>query len=102
MAPLIISPTINAKLDGKHQVADFEIKQCFENVTGEYIEETRLQHKTNPSSFWFLAHTNHGRLLKIIFTPRDGNLFIKSAFDANQKSIDLYIKFNATWSPIHQ
>lgn len=94
MLPLVLSPHITAKLGTKHQVTEAEVKQCFYNVDGEYIEETALKHKTNPPSFWFLARTNQERLLKIIFTPRDGNIFIKSAYDANQTSIDLYMKLS--------
>lgn len=94
MSPIILSPNMEAKLGTKHQVTAGEVKQCFENVCGEYIEETAIQHVTDPATHWFLAETNHGRLLKVIFVLRDGNLYIKSAFNANQTSIDLYAKLN--------
>lgn len=90
MRTLIISPAILEKLQSKHGVTRREIEQCFENKVGVYIEDEREDHQTDPPTMWFVAPTNHERLLKVIFVYKDGNTYIKSAFDADKKAIRLY------------
>ena len=85
---------MTAKLGTKHQVLLIEVRQCFENITGEYVEEIRVRHKTNPPTYWFLSETNNERLLKIVFVQRDGNLFIKTAYEPNAAEIELYKKLS--------
>lgn len=87
---LIIAPDIRDKLLDKHQVKEGEVHECFFNKDGPYVEDTEEDHRTDPPTEWFLAQTDRGRLLKIVFVFRDGNLFLKSAFDANPKAIHIY------------
>lgn len=90
---VVISPAILKKLDSKHNVARREVEQCFENREGSYVEDTREEHKTDPATLWFVAPTNNNRLLKVIFVFDNGNLYIKSAFDAKASHIAMYKPF---------
>lgn len=89
MRALVISPEILSKLQ-VHNVTRREIEQCFENRVGNYVEDTREEHRTDPPTLWFVAPTNDDRILKIIFVYLDGNIYIKSAYLANEKVISLY------------
>ena len=90
MRPLVVSQQILQKLQEKHSVNVREIEQCFENKVGEYLEDTDPAHQTEPPTLWFVAPTNCGRMLKVIFVYLDGNFYIKSAYEANEKSITYY------------
>ena len=87
---LIIAPDIRDKLLDKHQVKEGEVHECFFNVDGPYVEDTEEEHRTDPPTEWFVAQTDRGRWLKVVFVFRDGNIFLKSAFDANPKSMGIY------------
>lgn len=93
MKAIVISPVIQEKLDSKHGVSRREIEQCFENRDGDYVEDTREEHKTDPATLWFVSPTNNNRKLKVIFVFNNGNLYIKSAFDAKQSHIETYEPF---------
>jgi uncharacterized DUF497 family protein len=86
-----LSPDIELKLLDKHSVQRKEVEQCFYNRNGDYFTDTREEHKTDPLSEWFLARTDAGRLLKLVFICLpDRGLFIKTAYEANDKEIALY------------
>jgi len=87
---LIICPNILEKLKNKHQVSRREVEQCFENRCGVYLEDTREDHQTDPPTLWFVAETNHKRLLKVVFLVLDGNVHIKSAYEANSIEVAIY------------
>lgn len=89
---IIVSSAILLKLNERHKVSRREIEQCFDNVCGKYLEDSREDHKTDPATLWFLAPTNQDRLLKIIFIYADGNVHIKSAYEPSGAVIDLYEK----------
>lgn len=90
MRTLITSPDLLHKLQNKHDVTRREIEQCFENRIGNYLEDDREEHRTNPPTLWFVAQTNCDRILKVIFVLLDGNIYIKSAYEPSQKVIDIY------------
>ncbi len=94
MPPLIISTAIRVKLDVKHNVTENEIQQCFFNQEGSSLEDDREEHKTDPATFWFVAETNQCRILKVIFVLKDGNIHIKSAYEASAKDIAIYTEKN--------
>lgn len=89
---IVIVPEIRHKLETKHQVREIEVHQCFLNRDGPYIEDTEEEHETESGypTEWFIAETDKGRLLKVCFVCENGNVYVKSAFDANQKSLDIY------------
>lgn len=94
MNVIVISPAILQKLETKHDVTRREIEQCFENREGQYVEDTREEHKTEPATLWFVSPTNQNRKLKVIFVFNNGNIYIKSAFDAKDSHIEIYKPFN--------
>lgn len=87
---LIIAPDIREKILDKHNVKEDEVKECFLNHDGTYVEDDDEDHRTEPPTEWFVGETDRGRLLKIIFVFRDGNLFLKSAYQANEKTQRIY------------
>jgi uncharacterized DUF497 family protein len=91
---LIISPRVRRKLAEKHNVQIHEVYECFSNRTGSYLNDVREEHNTNPPTLWFVAETDYGKKLKIVFV-QDGNDFIlKTAYPANPNEIRIYDKFS--------
>ena len=90
MKNLIVSAGVLAKLRDKHDVTMLEVEHCFENLCGMYLEDTREDHQSDPCTLWFVAPTNQDRILKVIFIFLDGNVHIKSAFDAERDAIAIY------------
>lgn len=88
-----ISPRIAQKMHEKHGVSEKELLECFENRRGADLFDTRAEHITDPLTRWFLAYTNHCRLLKIVFIPVDGVMEIKSVFPPNEDEIRIYRKY---------
>ncbi|AWB56085.1 ADP-ribosyl-(dinitrogen reductase) hydrolase [Pasteurella multocida] len=91
---LIISDKIVDKLKKKHSVSINEIYECISNIDGKLIEDTAEEHKTIPPSFWFISETNRGRKLKVVIVPVGNILYLKTAFDAKSKHIQLYESLN--------
>lgn len=91
---LVIAPDIRDKLESKHHVKEGEVHECFFNRDGPYLFEGEEDHQTDPPTEWFLAQTDRGRLLKVIFVFRDGNIYLKSAFDANAKAQQIYTELS--------
>ena len=88
---LIIPQDIRDKLlRDDHNVKEDEVRECFLNHDGFYLEDDNEEHVTDPVSEWFVGETDRGRLLKIIFVFRDGNLYLKSAYPANDKTQRIY------------
>lgn len=90
MSQLRISPGVLEKIVAKHKVDRREVEQCFENKCGSYLLDNREDHKSDPPTLWFVAPTNKGRLLKIVFIYRDGYLNLRSAYDADAKVQGIY------------
>ncbi len=87
-----ISEKITTKLLGKHNVTAEEVEQCFANIEGKFLPDIREDHKSNPQTLWFIACTNMGRKLKVVFIPENGDIYIRSAFAPNDKEIAIYEK----------
>lgn len=92
MIPLVVSPAIREKLLNKHGVRELEVVECFLNHEGKYLVDTREDHATDPPTLWFIGETHRGRCLKIIFVNRDGNLYLKSAYEADDNSKRIYAR----------
>ena len=92
MKHLIISADVIEKLREKHGVSKREVEQCFENLCGLYVEDDREDNRTDPVTLAFVAPTNQGRLLKVCFMFIDGNVHIKTAFEADPADIAYYDK----------
>lgn len=91
---LIIPPGIEEKIgtDDHGNVTSKEVHECFANHCGPYAFDGRPQHldENGQPSPWFVASTNHGRCLKIMFVLRNGDIFLKSAYPATPGVQELY------------
>lgn len=90
MASIIISETVSSKLEQKHNVTREEVSQCFDNRCGMLLIDEREKHRRNPPTLWFVAETRVGRLLKIVFQVRDGNMHLITAYEPNETEIRIY------------
>lgn len=80
------------KLTHKHGVSRAEVEQCFFNVTGRLLTDVRAKHKSNPPTLWFLAPTNKGRLLKIVYIHNAPHIDLRSAFEPNAAEKEIYAR----------
>jgi predicted nucleotidyltransferase component of viral defense system len=102
--PLRFSEDVLKKLAEKHNVSEAEVRQCFENRDGNYIKDTREEHRTDPPTYWFVSETNKRRVLKVCFIARKINtesgsetrVEIKTAYAANVDEIDIYNRIGKT------
>lgn len=91
---LNFAPSIVEKLAGKTPpVTPDQVRQCFANREGRFLEDTREDHKTNPPTQWFVAETDYGVCLKVCFIKENDLLTIKSAFVANEDEKRIYRKY---------
>lgn len=89
---LRISPAVLEKVP-RRGIEVTEIKQCFANRDGGLCEDTRVEHLTDPVTRWFVAQTDRGRELKIMYVPLADGIELKSAYDATPEIIRIYNKY---------
>ena len=87
------SSAVKQKLAEKHGVSLEEVQQCFANREGGLLEDTREDHKTDPPSQWFIAETDYGRRLQVVFILKNGDILLKTAYGPNQKEDTIYRKY---------
>lgn len=91
---IFISEKVSAKLAERHRVTADEIRQCFENREGGFLEDTREEHKTNPPTQWFIAETNRFRKLKVVFilepVLKSHRITIRTTYEPNLTEISIY------------
>ena len=81
---VFIGNKIARKLQDKHQVIASEVIECIHNNAGKYLQDDREQHKTNPPTLWFIAQTDIGRRLKVVFIRYSTNEYVlKTAYAPN-------------------
>jgi len=91
---LKISSAVSNKLTSKHNVSKDEIIQCFSSRERKFLEDMREEHKTDPPTKWFIAETDYGKKLKVVFIQDQNNdVHIKTAYLANPDEIRIYEKF---------
>ena len=90
MQQLLISAKILEKLKNKHDINRSEVEQCFFNRTGKLLIDNRELRRTNPPTLWFLAKTNKGRLLKIVYIQKGSEIHLKSTFEPIAIEISIY------------
>jgi hypothetical protein len=93
MKNLIISLDIEAKLLNKHQLRRVDVERAFLNRDGNYLQDTRAQHLTNPITEWFISENDRGQRIKIVFVALDGQLHLRTAYLANPEEIRIYEKY---------
>ncbi len=85
------SPDVIAKLRDRHGLTQKEVTECFANGEAVYFEDMEEEHQTDPPTWWFMAPTNHNKMLKICFIRKDDDIVIKTAFEpSNIKHLELY------------
>jgi len=89
---LVISPKIRNKLLQKHGVSEEEIIQCFTSRERGFLVDSRENHRTDPPTHWFIAETDFGKKLKVVFIQSRDNsdIYIKTAYLANEKEMEIY------------
>jgi uncharacterized DUF497 family protein len=90
MKNLVVSAQVLVKLRDKHKVSVREIEQCFENLSGSYLEDSREDHRTDPPTLWFIALTNRDRALKVVFMFIGDHVHIKTAYEPNSVELEIY------------
>ena len=91
---LIISSKVRAKLAAKvPPVTQAEFEQCFANRNGIYLIDTRAEHESDPPTRWFIAETDSGRKLKVVFIPRPPDVVIRTAYDPNPAEMKIYDRY---------
>ncbi len=98
---LVISLAVRRKLAHKHLVSSEEVRECFRNRQGGLLEDTREQHRTDPPTWWFIASTNAGRVLKVVFVRRsvgsEVELHLRTAYSPNDAEQRIYRRFGQRW-----
>jgi uncharacterized DUF497 family protein len=90
---LTISEAVIKKLTEKHNVTRDEVEECFYNRLKGLLEDTREQHKTDPATMWFIAETDEGRALKVVFIELPNETYeIKTAYEPNADEVRIYEK----------
>ncbi|MFP4596966.1 MAG: ADP-ribosyl-(dinitrogen reductase) hydrolase [Persicimonas sp.] len=87
---ILIITEVQKKLRRRHGVRLAEVEECFVNATHGTIVDTRERHRTVPPTEWFIAETDAGRRLKVVFIEDEfGDLIIKTAYepDANEEAL---------------
>lgn len=92
MGSIVISTAVRAKLKQKHDVTRLEVRECFDNRCGVLLIDDREEHRRDPPTLWFIADTNVGRSLKVVFQVRDGDMHVITAYEANDIEMKIYEK----------
>lgn len=88
------SGNVIQKLRQKHGVTTSDVLDCFANRDGDCLIDDREDHQTDPPSQWFIAETNYGVELKIVFIQlENGEIHIKTAYRANNEEKRIYNKY---------
>ena len=92
---LLISHKIRLKLATKiPPVTENEIVECFSNRDGNFLEDSREDHKSDPPTQWFIAETDYGKKLKIAFVYRENmGIAIRTAYVPNDDELRIYNKY---------
>lgn len=61
-----------------------------ELIVSRAVHEKLERHRTTPPTLWFIARTDLGRLLKVIFIQDEGVIYLKSAFEPNDIETGIY------------
>lgn len=85
---LFFSPEAKARLE-ENGIKEKEVGQCFLNLgqEDEFATDQRAEHQVDPPTRWFVAPTNNGRCVKIVFLFVDGTIHIKDARDAKPQEL---------------
>lgn len=85
---LIVSQKIKAKLATKHKVTLDEVREAFADRPDYVVIDEREDHASDPPTYWFIASTDGGRLLKVVYIQRGHDVYLRTAYTANQDEVD--------------
>lgn len=94
---MFLSPAIRAKLaQPDHNVTEQEILQCFASRERTFATDARPEHQTPIPTQWFVAETDSGRKLKVVFIydREAGIVDIKTAYSATAEVERIYFKYS--------
>ena len=86
------SEAVMRKLKEKHSVAVSEVIQCFANRLGRPLTDNRPDHRTDPPTRWFIAETDMGRKLKVVYMLVDSSFEVKTAYEPNAIELEIHRK----------
>ena len=86
-----ISDSVREKLK-IHRVSEIEIEEALYLHQGPYLVDDRIEHRTKPPTVWFIGHTWHERLLKVVMKidKEKKVVAIKTAYDPSEEEIQRY------------
>ena len=87
---LVVSPKIRDKLASKHQVSVDEVRQAFADRPDYVVLDEREEHASDPPTVWFLACTDSGRLLKVVYVQRGSDIYLRTAYPPNPDEVRLF------------
>lgn len=90
---LVIASKVRNKLTEKHNVREQDLHECFSNRVKGFLIDTRENNKTDPPTKWFVADNDYNKKLKIVFVEVNGDIHIKTAYEANSDEIRIYNKY---------
>lgn len=91
MQNLFISEDVLKKLSEKTPpVSRKEVEHCFSNRVKGLLTDSRAHNQTTPPTLWFLAPTNQGRVLKIVYIQREQIIHLRTAYDPNHEEERIY------------
>ena len=97
---LYISLKVRAKLaQVDHNVTEEEIVQCFANRYRGFCTDSRPEHQSPLPTQWFVAETDYGRRLKVMFLNDVAakTIEIKSAYPATDEVTRIYEKYSNSY-----
>ena len=94
---IVISKDVEEKIGSESHgnICVKEVHECFANHCGGYAYEHHPEHKNDKGKAtpWFVADTNHGRTLKVMFVRRGNDVHVKSVYPATENVQRIYDKF---------
>ncbi len=93
---LMVTSAVREKLEVVHGVTLTEVEECFRNLAGRSLRDTRERHRTRPPTLWFIAQTDSGRVLKVVFIPRREGNVLRSAFEPADIERAIYSRYGSS------
>jgi len=96
---LHVSDRVEEKLR-RRVITQFHLLECFDNRNRTTLIDNREQHRTDPPTQWFIAETDAGRRLKVVFIQLTAlDVVIRSAFDPNADEERYYLNKSRPSTP---
>lgn len=91
---LHVSDAVEQKLR-KRGINQIHLLECFGNQTRSALIDGREEHQTDPLTLWFIAETDSGRRLKVVFIQLTAlDVLIKSAYEPDANETRIYQKYS--------